>query len=109
VLVQVNTTGESQKAGCRPEEVADVIAAVDSQSKLKLSGIMTIGPLEQTEHATRRSFELAARVRDEWRRKTDAGKMDVLSMGMSGDWPWALEYGADWLRIGTAIFGARAR
>lgn len=108
VLVQVNTTGEAQKSGCRPEALPEVLEAVLRHSHLRLAGIMTIGPLEQTESATRRSFELAARLRDEWRRQLGSDKMSVLSMGMSGDWPWALEYGADWLRIGTAIFGERA-
>lgn len=109
VLVQVNTTGEPQKTGCRPDDMANVIEAVVGQAKLRMSGIMTIGPLEQTESATRRSFELAASLRDDWCRQLGAGKTAVLSMGMSGDWPWALEYGADWLRIGTAIFGERVR
>ena len=108
VLVQVNTTGEVQKSGCLPGHVADVIEAVLRHRLLRLAGIMTIGPLEQTESATRRSFELAARLRDDWRREVGGDKMSVLSMGMSGDWRWALEYGADWLRIGTAIFGERA-
>jgi hypothetical protein len=107
VLVQVNTTGEAQKSGCQPEAITDVVDAVFKQKRLRLSGLMTVGPLEQTESATRRSFELAARLRQEWMRKLPGETMAVLSMGMSGDWPWALEYGADWLRIGSAIFGDR--
>jgi uncharacterized pyridoxal phosphate-containing UPF0001 family protein len=68
---------------------------------------MTIGPLSMAERETRASFEQAANLREHWRTQLPAGAMEVLSMGMSGDWPWALECGADWLRVGTAIFGPR--
>jgi len=74
---------------------------------LKLAGLMTIGPLSMAEMPTRTAFELAAELRERWRSELPPRTMDVLSMGMSGDWPWALECGADWIRIGTAIFGPR--
>lgn len=107
VLVQVNTTAEGQKSGCDPGELEAVIGAVLAQSSLHLAGIMTIGPVSMEETATRRAFELARQLRETWRRQLAMGTMDVLSMGMSGDWPWAVEHGADWLRLGTAIFGTR--
>jgi pyridoxal phosphate enzyme (YggS family) len=108
VLVQVNTTGEEQKAGCLPAAVATVLEAVLDEPTLRLSGLMTIGPLSMEERATRRAFELCARLRDEWRSQLPPGAMAVVSMGMSGDWRWAVECGADWIRVGTAIFGERA-
>lgn len=108
VLVQVNTTAEGQKSGCEPGDLERVLAAVLAQKPLRLAGLMTIGPLSMEEVPTRRAFELASELRESWRRQLPPGTMDVLSMGMSGDWPWALECGADWLRLGTAIFGARA-
>jgi len=107
VLVQVNTTEEAQKSGCEPDKLEAVLAAVNDQPRLRLAGLMTIGPLSMAEAETRRAFALAAKLRDRWRVQLSDGAMAVLSMGMSGDWPWALEYGADWIRIGTAIFGAR--
>jgi pyridoxal phosphate enzyme (YggS family) len=107
VLVQVNTTAEGQKSGCEPDELGDVIGAVTSQRRLKLAGIMTIGPLSMEEAPTRRAFRKAADLREAWRVRLPEGSMEVLSMGMSGDWPWALEHGADWIRVGTAIFGRR--
>ena len=72
-----------------------------------LGGLMTIGPLSQSKAETMRAFQATAELRSLWRQKLQGNQMDVLSMGMSGDWPWALECGANWLRIGTAIFGAR--
>lgn len=108
VLVQVNTTGEPQKSGCSPDDLGSVLEAVSEEPSLALSGLMTMGPVSMDEGATRRAFEGCARLRDEWRAKLPEGAMSVLSMGMSGDWPWAVECGADWIRVGTAIFGGRS-
>jgi len=107
VLVQVNTTAEEQKSGCDPERVGEVLEAVMAQPALRLSGLMTMGPLSMDERDTRVAFQRAAGVREHWRSQLPPGRMEVLSMGMSGDWPWAVECGADWLRVGTAIFGER--
>jgi pyridoxal phosphate enzyme (YggS family) len=107
VLIQVNTSGERQKSGCAPDELEAVIEAVMNQPRLTLTGLMTIGPMSQEESATRKAFARAAELRATWRSQLSPGCMDVLSMGMSGDWPWALEHEADWIRVGTAIFGSR--
>jgi pyridoxal phosphate enzyme (YggS family) len=107
VLVQVNTTSEGQKSGCEPDRLAPVLEAVLAQPGLLLAGLMTIGPLSMAEVPTRVAFQLASDLRETWRGQLPPGSMDVLSMGMSGDWPWALAHGADWLRLGKAIFGAR--
>jgi len=107
VLVQVNTTAEEQKSGCDPERVGEVLEAVMAQPALRLCGLMTMGPLSMDERDTRVAFQRAAGVREHWRSQLPPGRMEVLSMGMSGDWPWAVECGADWLRVGTAIFGER--
>ena len=109
VLVQVNTTGEAQKSGCSPEELEGVIEAVLGRPGLALRGLMTIGPESQDETRTRRAFEEAARCADLWRARLGGGEMDMLSMGMSDDWPWALEYGANMIRVGTALFGPRSK
>jgi hypothetical protein len=108
VLVQVNTTSEGQKSGCEPALLGEILEAVASEPALRLSGLMTLGPASQDERDTRRAFELCARLRDEWRSQLPEGAMAVLSMGMSGDWRWAVACGADWIRVGTAIFGERS-
>jgi pyridoxal phosphate enzyme (YggS family) len=107
VLVQVNATAEAQKSGCPPERLGDVVEAVLRQGELELCGLMTIGPESQDEADTRRAFERVARLRDQWREQLGAPAMAHLSMGMSDDWPWALEYGANVIRVGRAIFGPR--
>lgn len=107
VLVQVNTTAEGQKSGCEPGQLGAVVESVLAQPGLRLAGLMTMGPLSMTEVDTRKAFQIASDLRETWRGKLPTGTMDVLSMGMSGDWPWAILHGADWIRLGTAIFGAR--
>lgn len=107
VLIQVNTTAEGQKSGCEPADLEPVIEAVTGQEHLKLGGLMTIGPLSMQEGPTRTAFKVAAELRERWRPILPPGAMAVLSMGMSGDWPWAIQEGADWIRVGTAIFGPR--
>ena len=107
VLVQVNTTSEPRKSGCLPEELDSVLEAVVAEPALRLSGLMTMGPVTMDEVPTRKAFEWCARLREEWGAKLPPGSMAVLSMGMSGDWMWAVESGADWIRVGSAIFGER--
>lgn len=107
VLVQVNTTSEAQKSGCPPGELGGVLEAVLAEPALRLSGLMTMGPVTMDELPTRKAFEWCARLREEWKAELPPGSMSVLSMGMSGDWPWAVQSGADWIRVGTAIFGGR--
>lgn len=107
VLVQVNTTSEAQKSGCSPEALEGVLEAVAAEPHLHLAGLMTMGPLSMEERETRKAFELCAGLREQWRARLPKGAMDVLSMGMSGDWRWAVASGANWIRIGSAIFGAR--
>lgn len=107
VLIQVNTTHETQKSGCDPGDLEAVIEAVSREPELQLRGLMTIGPVSQEEDETRRAFARALELRDAWRRRLPHGAMDVLSMGMSDDWPLALEYGSNLIRVGTALFGPR--
>ncbi|MHA6492048.1 YggS family pyridoxal phosphate-dependent enzyme [Pseudomonas borbori] len=102
VCLQVNVSGEASKSGCHPDELLALAQAVTQLPNLKLRGLMTIpeptdDPLEQ-----RAAF---ARLRD-----LQAGlnlDLDTLSMGMSHDLEAAITEGATWVRIGTALFGAR--
>lgn len=102
ICLQVNVSGEASKSGCTPEELPALAQAVAQLPQLRLRGLMTIpepsdDPAEQ--HAA------FARLR-ELRDRLDPG-LDSLSMGMSHDLEAAIAEGATWLRIGTALFGAR--
>jgi pyridoxal phosphate enzyme (YggS family) len=103
VLVEVNVGGEPQKAGATPGEIAEVIAEVRAHPSLSLRGLMTVPPAGDPEIA-RRVFETLATLRN---LHGGSGELPELSMGMSDDLEAAIACGATYVRVGTAIFGAR--
>ncbi len=105
VLLQVNVAGEEQKAGCDPADVDGLLDAIAAARYLDLQGLMTIAPLVADPEEVRPVFRGLRELRDGLR----AGRglaLPVLSMGMSNDYPVAIEEGATHVRIGRAIFGS---
>ena len=102
ICLQVNVSGEASKSGCLPAQVNELAHAVSQLPNLNLRGLMAIP--EPTEDLTRQHQAFA-----ELRALRDATglPMDTLSMGMSHDLEAAIAEGATWVRIGTALFGAR--
>jgi pyridoxal phosphate enzyme (YggS family) len=107
VLVEVNTTGEDSKYGVTPEACLDVLAEVAGFANLRLRGLMTLGRWSPDPDEARASFRLLRELRDRARERYPELSLDHLSMGMSGDFEVAVEEGATWVRVGTAIFGPR--
>lgn len=109
VLVQVNTSGEPSKFGLAPTEVADFLQALPAFSALRVRGLMTLARLSADPARVRPCFALLRELRERLRQQAPAGiGLDQLSMGMSGDFELAIEEGATVVRVGQAIFGARA-
>lgn len=108
VLIEVNTSQEPTKHGVLPADLFDLIAAVQKLPRLKLEGLMTIGPgwAVNDPEASRPCFELLARLRQEAQQKFGIA-LPHLSMGMSSDFEVGIEAGATLIRIGTALFGPR--
>lgn len=106
ILVQVNTSGEVSKSGCTPDEAPAVCEAALSCANVDLQGLMTIGPLTDDVPAIQHSFSLLAQLAGSIRKQL-ATPLPLLSMGMSGDFPLAIERGATMIRVGSAIFGKR--
>lgn len=106
-LIQVNVAGETTKYGLSPAELEDFARDAGVLPGLQICGLMTIAPEcdepDECRYVFRRTAELA-RVLKENRREM---KMDILSMGMTGDFEVALEEGSNLIRLGTALFGAR--
>ncbi|MDH3681190.1 MAG: YggS family pyridoxal phosphate-dependent enzyme [Acidimicrobiia bacterium] len=98
VLIQVNTTGEAQKAGCDPSDTAARVERARGRG-LDVRGLMTIGPTSQDEDP-RPAF---ARLR----RLAASCEVDELSMGMSADYELAIAEGATMIRVGSVLFGPR--
>jgi PLP dependent protein len=106
VLLQVNVRGEASKAGVAPDQLSQLAAAVAHLPRLRLRGLMAIPAPETDVERQRLAF---ARTNTLFRQLRAEGlKVDVLSMGMSDDLEAAIAEGATMVRIGTAIFGARA-
>jgi PLP dependent protein len=103
VLIEVNVSGEPQKAGATPSEIEEVMAAVRAQPSLALRGLMTMPPAGDPD-AARRTFETLALLRN---LHGGAPALPELSMGMSEDLEIAVVCGASYVRVGRAIFGER--
>ena len=105
-FVEVNCSGEDQKYGVAPNDCLDLVRQVHAMDNIKLTGLMTIGPLTDDEETIRRAFSLC---REQFlkAREIVGDEFDTLSMGMSDDFPWAIAEGSTMIRIGTALFGPR--
>jgi pyridoxal phosphate enzyme (YggS family) len=99
VLVQVNTTGEASKGGCRPADVEDLVTRAASAG-LAVEGLMTVGPTTGGPEASRPGFQLVRRLCD------DLG-LATCSMGMTDDFVVAVQQGATRVRLGSVLFGMR--
>lgn len=105
VLIQVNLDDEPQKGGVGAAGLLPLARHITTLPRLRLRGLMSIPPEGQSEDARRASF-LAVRAAAE-RLRADGLAVDTLSFGMSADYELAIACGANQVRIGTAIFGAR--
>ncbi|WP_305804859.1 YggS family pyridoxal phosphate-dependent enzyme [Stenotrophomonas sp. YIM B06876] len=109
VLVQVNTSGEASKYGLPPAEVAGFLQELPAFSALRVRGLMTLALLSADSGRVRQCFIRLRQLRDQLRQQAPAAiGLDQLSMGMSGDFEIAIEEGATVVRVGQAIYGARA-
>jgi len=104
-LIQVNLTKENTKSGLYEEELDGFLEDISHMERLRIKGIMTIGPTFGGESETRGVFARAKRLFD--RLKNDIPGAEYLSMGMTGDFGWAILEGSNMVRVGTAIFGER--
>lgn len=108
ICLQVNIDNEDSKAGCSLAELDELVEAVGELPNLSLRGLMAIPDPDQPESGLRSSFRtLANTLRSLRQQHPGAGPLDTLSMGMSGDLEMAIEEGATWVRVGTALFGKR--
>jgi len=107
VLIQVNTSGEPTKGGVPPHAAHQLLGSILGLKHLEPRGLMTLAGLGDSPDRVRQEFRLLRTLRDELARDFGLENFTELSMGMSGDYPIAIEEGATLLRIGTRIFGER--
>ena len=105
ILVQVNCSAEPQKGGVEPSELSELLDTLRSLERLSVRGLMTMAALTDDPAEQRQAFALLRRLRDAAQGRGHA--LPELSMGMSGDYPVAVEEGATMVRLGTVLFGER--
>ncbi len=106
VCIQVRLGDEARKSGAAPAELPALARAIAGLPRLSLRGLMALPPEESDRARQRHWFHALRRLLEGLNR--DGHRLDALSMGMSGDFEAAIAEGATHLRIGTAVFGARA-
>ncbi len=110
ILLQVNLAGEESKSGTAPANAQALLLAISQMPHLRVLGLMTMPPWFDEPERVRPYFKELRELRDRLRRlKLVEGDLPELSMGMTGDFEVAVAEGATLVRIGTAIFGRRAR
>jgi pyridoxal phosphate enzyme (YggS family) len=102
VCIQVNVSGEASKSGCAPEDLPALAQAIIALPNLRLRGLMAIPEPTDDSDEQNAAFAAVRTLQDQLNLP-----LDTLSMGMSHDLEAAIAQGATWVRIGTALFGAR--
>jgi hypothetical protein len=105
VLIQVNCSDEPQKGGVEPDGLPALLDVVGELSRLEVRGLMTMSALTDDVGQQRSAFRRLRELRDAEERR--GHRLPELSMGMSGDYPIAVEEGATMIRLGTVLFGER--
>ena len=103
LLLQVNTSGEATKHGLSEEVWERSLEAILALPAIRIEGLMTMAPLVDDEKVIRQCFANLRKLRDKWAAQLPQQSFYHLSMGMSHDYPIAIEEGATLLRIGTAL------
>ena len=108
ILIEVNMADEESKFGVSADETINLVKEISLLPHVRIQGLMTIAPYTDNPETNREYFAKMKKLSVDIREKNiDNVSMDVLSMGMSGDYQVAIEEGATMVRVGTSIFGER--
>jgi pyridoxal phosphate enzyme (YggS family) len=108
ILLEVNLAGEASKFGYKPESLLSDLSRINALPRLEIHGLMTVPPYTTDPNRLRPIFKQMRELKQRCEENLEAPLLH-LSMGMSGDFEIAIEEGATIIRIGTALFGTRAR
>ncbi len=108
ILLEVNLAGEATKFGFKPEQLLADLDAINALPKVEIHGLMMIAPWTPEPEKVRPVFRRLRELKSQCEARLGA-PLPHLSMGMSGDFEVAIEEGATIVRVGTSLFGARAR
>nr|WP_314987527.1 YggS family pyridoxal phosphate-dependent enzyme [uncultured Stomatobaculum sp.] len=108
-LLEVNVAEEESKFGFHPSELWELLNRLRQYKNLRIRGLMTVAPFTTNAENNREIFRKLKEISIDTKWNTlDNISMDILSMGMTGDYSVAIEEGATMVRVGTGLFGARA-
>ena len=108
ILIEVNIAGEESKFGVRPQMAENLVREIAVLPGVHIQGLMAVAPYVENPEENRQYFALLKQLSvDISLKNIDNVNMNVLSMGMSGDYMVAVEEGAVYVRVGTGIFGER--
>ena len=108
ILLETNVSGEESKHGFSPSEIKEALSEIDSMENVKVNGLMTMAPIQQYDGQAREVFANTKKLFDELKGEVkDEKARNMLSMGMSQDFEYAILEGSTCIRIGTSIFGDR--
>jgi pyridoxal phosphate enzyme (YggS family) len=107
VLIEINSSGETTKSGIHPDRLFSLVDDLINFNKIRIKGLMTIGPFTDNKEEIRSAFILTRKCFEELKDKYKNLDISILSMGMTADYPIAIEEGSNMVRLGTAIFGGR--
>ncbi len=108
ILIEVNIAGEETKFGISPLEAESLVREISALPSIQIEGLMIIAPYVENPEKNRQYFVGLRQLSVDIKRKNiDNVSMNVLSMGMTGDYMVAVEEGATYVRVGTGIFGER--
>ncbi len=104
ILIEINIGDEQSKSGVAAQGVMALAEEISQLENVRVKGLMAIPPIGSGEDVFEKMNGIFLRMREE---KLERGSMDILSMGMSGDYELAIKHGSNLVRIGTGLFGAR--
>lgn len=108
ILLEVNIAGEESKFGVTPGDAASLAESISALPSIQIEGLMTVAPYVENAEKNRQYFvKLRQLSVDIMQKNIDNVNMNVLSMGMTGDYEIAVEEGSTFVRVGTGIFGER--
>ncbi len=108
ILLEIKVSDEKNKSGINPDAIAEEAYAISALPNVRIKGLMTIAPYFENQDEARPFFRKARVVFESLKKAGAEGiDMEILSMGMSGDFEAAIDEGANMVRVGTGIFGKR--
>lgn len=108
ILIEVNIANEETKFGVATQEVIQLVRSISKLENIKIEGLMTIAPMTTQSESNRIYFQQLKKLSVDIKAENiDNVSMNILSMGMTGDYPVAVSEGATLVRVGTGIFGER--